>query len=1021
MRARWWVRAIAFLALAAPSEPAEAFPAVYVGKDDAARIAHTTHVVVLRNRDVSVVTLMADYEGPLAPFALLVPVPSDVTAARLRTVKRGLLSRLEALTAPRFHTFYEQDPCETGAVEQRWDEHVRARGRGFLTPEGVPPLDGRYSVSNEISAPVEPVFKRAENEFRYETLEARDPAALRDWLAARGYRLRDASLSALTPHLGPERKLLFAEVDPRHVELGAADRVELGGIRYWTRRPLGALPATLGLPHSAGIQDLFVYVLDREQRFHVTNYANRFLPTNLTVEALPSDRVAPLYNALFDAARARDAFVTEYAWSTAGCGQPCPDAPLGLDELMSLGADVIEAQAPARAASAEDAAETASELARFDRTLSELPASERAKARRDHAENQRELARRRALSRRHTYVVSRLHHRYDRASLPRDVELGPAPFPMRGGVGVPKGATAELARAAERAERDELQVRFVALKRFTGPVSCAEPLRFRWGKPWPSEARAARAVSLAVNLSIAPRGAGALDLLVPPVPELGARPRAAPAASTPRPAPPKPETRDACSAAGPRPRTARDVHGWPFVLISMFVAVGRRRVRKALSAFGSIWLACGCAGPRPVPATPEAPAGAAAATPSTGATLADSVAAARSALARNDARLARDLLNAALERARSEKRELTDEFTDALLALARAQHALRDLDAARRTLHDALALLEQRGAATSELAALAHHEFAAIEVSQKNIDRARAHMTLALGIRERRTSLDDLAIAHSLNELASLSVTTGDFEQAAGLANRGIALLRAGSPERDRRLAELHVTLAEAHRYRRDLAGAERPFVVAVELLAQASVPDTKFLVDVLQRLAATRRDLGRDTDAVEPIERMLASKDPIEGSGLTTLAVLIDAERALGRPDAADARARRYAFVDRSRSSEEGVGEGGAVTPATAAQDPGAPTGDSRSNAARVLAGMSGAFRECYQAALQRDRDLRGHVKLTIRVGASGEVERTRALSVGLPVDTVDCVLDAAAARRFDPPDGGSATINVPVTFVKH
>lgn len=69
---------------------------------------------------------------------------------------------------------------------------------------------------------------------------------------------------------------------------------------------------------------------------------------------------------------------------------------------------------------------------------------------------------------------------------------------------------------------------------------------------------------------------------------------------------------------------------------------------------------------------------------------------------------------------------------------------------------------------------------------------------------------------------------------------------------------------------------------------------------------------------------------------------------------------------------------------------------------------------------AVAVDRDSRGHLRVTISAGADGQVTQVTAISYGLAVPCVDCVLRRAAANRFSPPEGGKATIVVPVTFVK-
>ena len=97
------------------------------------------------------------------------------------------------------------------------------------------------------------------------------------------------------------------------------------------------------------------------------------------------------------------------------------------------------------------------------------------------------------------------------------------------------------------------------------------------------------------------------------------------------------------------------------------------------------------------------------------------------------------------------------------------------------------------------------------------------------------------------------------------------------------------------------------------------------------------------------------------------------------------------------------------------------AVSGGTVSNAARVVAGMRAGFRNCYQRGLAENPDAAGGIRLTIRVGAGGEVAGVTPSSSGnLPASVVSCVVARAQAAQFDPPEGGSAVIAVPVTFVK-
>ncbi len=94
--------------------------------------------------------------------------------------------------------------------------------------------------------------------------------------------------------------------------------------------------------------------------------------------------------------------------------------------------------------------------------------------------------------------------------------------------------------------------------------------------------------------------------------------------------------------------------------------------------------------------------------------------------------------------------------------------------------------------------------------------------------------------------------------------------------------------------------------------------------------------------------------------------------------------------------------------------------SGGTVGNASRVVAGMRAGFRACYQRGLADNPDAAGAVTLTIRVGPGGEVQSVSASSGSLPASVVSCVKARAQAAQFDAPEGGSAVIQVPVSFVK-
>jgi hypothetical protein len=93
------------------------------------------------------------------------------------------------------------------------------------------------------------------------------------------------------------------------------------------------------------------------------------------------------------------------------------------------------------------------------------------------------------------------------------------------------------------------------------------------------------------------------------------------------------------------------------------------------------------------------------------------------------------------------------------------------------------------------------------------------------------------------------------------------------------------------------------------------------------------------------------------------------------------------------------------------------AVSGGSVRNAARVIASLRGGLRECYQRG---ESDAEGAILFRLTVGANGAVTAVSAQpSGGVNGDLVQCTTARVRGAKFDAPEGGSATIAFPVTFV--
>ena len=164
--------------------------------------------------------------------------------------------------------------------------------------------------------------------------------------------------------------------------------------------------------------------LHRRARFEVANYANAFIPTNLDVADSARTNFGELYARLFDYTLERAggrAVVTEYAWSTNSC-DPCPTPPLSARNLASLGADVLGGDDQPDQAAAR-------------------------------------------------MTVTRLHTRYNRATLTEDLIFREAPA-MVGGREFVTDARGRLEQGARPSEGvNNFQARYAIRHAWTGPIT----------------------------------------------------------------------------------------------------------------------------------------------------------------------------------------------------------------------------------------------------------------------------------------------------------------------------------------------------------------------------------------------------------------------------------------------------------------------------------------------------------------------------------------------------------------------
>ncbi len=355
-------------------------------------------------------------------------------------------------------------------------------------------------VAKELFIKVDPDFK--EGEYTFTLLSGDEAKNAVASLKGKGYVVSDAAAKALEPYIAQGMNILIAEVDTKRVELIGGSRAQLSPIRFWTDKPYTKLPATLGLLSSPGKQELFVYTFHPEQRFEVKNFPNVYPPTNLKVDFIVKEKMGEFYTALHDLMQTKNpnAFVVEFAWPTEGCGQPCQNEALLPHELMSLGGDVVEQLVADEEKNPEPPELTEEEEKAFKAKLEEMKPADRPKAKKDNELERKDIARKKALIERQKYILTRLHHRYDKSNLPKDPELGSAGSHIEGGHYIPKGPSGEISTEVKNSKQSQFQTRYLFFHPWKGMQKCEKPARWRWGKP-PRTYRGLRKIWVAEDLA----------------------------------------------------------------------------------------------------------------------------------------------------------------------------------------------------------------------------------------------------------------------------------------------------------------------------------------------------------------------------------------------------------------------------------------------------------------------------------------------------------------------------------------
>jgi len=457
--------AVVAAVLAVPAA-AHAFCGFYISGAGGELFNNATQVVLMRKGTRTVLSMQNNYQGPTEDFAMVVPVPVVLQKENVKTLPREIFHKIDQLAAPRLVEYWEQDPCRPQIA-------LGAIGKGAGTGSGYGRGHGAQRA-RELGVTIEAKF--AVGEYQIVILSAKDSTGLDTWLREEKYSIPEGAEPYLKPYVEGGSKFFVAKVDVSKVKFENGQAM-LSPLRFHYDAESFSLPIRLGMMNSAGTQDLIVHILAPGQRYEVANYKNVTIPTNLDVKEEARERFGEFYAALFDRTLEKNpgAVVTEYAWDAGSC-DPCPTPPLDPGALATLGGDVLGAQGSTA------------------------------------------QPRGRGMMPMFGFVLTRLHARYSKDGINEDLVFKSAP-PIAGGREW-RGGDGKLEEGKVAAPINNFQARYAIRHEWTGPMTCANPVRGVWGGPpsgqSPSQPRPA------LDLAFVPRGQTQLASIVrQDVPEIG--------------------------------------------------------------------------------------------------------------------------------------------------------------------------------------------------------------------------------------------------------------------------------------------------------------------------------------------------------------------------------------------------------------------------------------------------------------------------------------------------------------------
>jgi hypothetical protein len=321
------------------SNVAGAFCGTFVGSPGAELVNHTSQVVIARQGDKTTLTLVADYQGALSDFALLIPVPESLEAERVTALDASIVDRLDRYSTPRLVQYQCTDAVTFASPGCAAGGCSAADSYGS---EGLVVSDAEVEFGTATpTVTVEAQFQLAEYDVALLSAEGAD--GLYAWLDDNGYEVPPGGEEVVQEYIDAGSHFLAAKV---HLDAVPEASTRLSPLQLRYKSEAWTLPLRIGTISASGEQEVVIYALTEllDGDVAIQNYPEGIVEDECMLAPGVEDDFGGYYHDELRGTHPSEdepAWNTEYNWTlyslTQDTGYHCDPCTVEREELYDAG------------------------------------------------------------------------------------------------------------------------------------------------------------------------------------------------------------------------------------------------------------------------------------------------------------------------------------------------------------------------------------------------------------------------------------------------------------------------------------------------------------------------------------------------------------------------------------------------------------------------------------------------------------------------------------------------------------